>query len=84
MTAPLDSQLIAALTKTLKDEHLSINGLAQRLGFSGAHLSMILSGKRRPGLRFLRAVIDAFPEFGQIVAASISDTNAHPRDDAHT
>jgi len=80
MEKPLGTQLIIALTKTLEDEHLSINGLAQRLGFSGAHLSMILSGKRRPGLRFLRAVIDAYPKFGQVIADSMTDSDAQSTD----
>ncbi|MEA3407346.1 MAG: helix-turn-helix transcriptional regulator [Chloroflexota bacterium] len=54
--------LIAFLRHVQEDQYLSLKGLAHRLGFSAGHLSMIYSGKRRPGIRFMRAVFDHFPE----------------------
>ncbi|MFP3896411.1 MAG: helix-turn-helix domain-containing protein [Anaerolineales bacterium] len=54
--------LIAFLQRIQEDQYLSLKGLARRLGFSAGHLSMIYSGKRRPGMRFVRAVFRHFPE----------------------
>jgi transcriptional regulator with XRE-family HTH domain len=56
--------LIAALRAIIAQESLSLKGLAYRLGFSTGHLSMILARQRRPGLRFVRAVMERYPEVG--------------------
>ena len=71
MDEPLVDLLIDTLERSLEDEHLSICGLAQRLGFSGAHLSMVLSHRRRPGLRLIRAVIAAYPSYAEAVAEAL-------------
>lgn len=54
--------LIVFLQRVQEEQYLSLKGLAYRLGFSAGHLSMIYSGKRRPGIRFMRAVFEHFPE----------------------
>lgn len=54
--------LIVFLQRVQEEQYLSLKGLAHRLGFSAGHLSMIYSGKRRPGMRFMRAVFEHFPE----------------------
>jgi hypothetical protein len=53
--------MVAALRKKCEREFLSVTGLARCLGFSAGHLSMIFTGKRRPGLRFVQAVMTRFP-----------------------
>lgn len=53
--------MVAALRTKCERESLSVTGLARCLGFSAGHLSMIFSGKRRPGLRFVQAVMTRFP-----------------------
>jgi transcriptional regulator with XRE-family HTH domain len=65
------SALIRVLRRIQSEEYLSIKGLAHRLGFSAGHLSMIYSGKRRPGIRFLRAVVAHFPQVRDLVARSL-------------
>ena len=65
------SALIQVLRRIQSEEYLSIKGLAHRLGFSAGHLSMIYSGKRRPGIRFLRAVVAHFPQVRDLVARSL-------------
>lgn len=54
--------LIDFLKRIQEEQYLSLKGLAHRLGFSAGHLSMIYSGKRHPGIRFMRAVFEHFPE----------------------
>ena len=63
--------LIQVLHTIQVEEYLSIKGLAHRLGFSAGHLSMIYSGKRRPGIRFLLAVVAHFPQVRELVARSL-------------
>lgn len=53
--------LITFLQRVQEEQYLSLKGLAHRLGFSAGHLSMIYAGKRRPGMRFIRAVFEHFP-----------------------
>jgi hypothetical protein len=33
---------------------------------------MVFAGKRRPGMRFVRAVVERFPEIRRLLAASLS------------
>ena len=54
--------IVAVLKQIRQENNFSIEGMARLLGFSGAHLSMIFAGKRRPGLRFLRAAAKRFPQ----------------------
>ena len=60
--------MIQVLRRLQEDQYLSLKGLAHQLGFSAGHLSMIFSGKRRPGLRFVRAVVERYPEIRQLLA----------------
>lgn len=54
--------LVRILKRIMSEESLSMQGMAHRLGFATSHLSMILSGKRRPGLRFMWAAMRRYPE----------------------
>ena len=63
--------MIRALRKIEADQYLSLKGLAHKLGLSAGYLSMIFSGKRQPGMRFVRAVIEHFPEIRQMMAESL-------------
>ncbi len=65
--------MIQALRDIEREEYLNLRGLARRLGFSVGQLSMILNGKRRPGIRFVRAVVERFPEVRQLLADSLSE-----------
>lgn len=59
--------VIRILKRIMQQEHLTAQGMARRLGFSASHLSMIFSGKRRPGIRFLRAAMARYPEIRRLV-----------------
>ncbi len=61
--------VIRILKRIMEREHLSAQGMARRLGFSAGHLSMIFAGKRRPGIRFLRAAMARYPEIRRVVHA---------------
>jgi hypothetical protein len=61
--------LLAALRQVQDEEYLSIRGMARRLGFSASYLSMLYARKRRPGLRFVRAVLRRYPRVREIIAA---------------
>ena len=60
--------MLRVLRKIQEERYLSLKGLARLLGFSSGHLSMIYSGRRRPGIRFLRAAMERFPEMRQLIA----------------
>ncbi len=59
--------VVRTLERIMEREHLSAQGMARQLGFSAAHLSMIFAGKRRPGMRFLRAAMERYPEVRQVI-----------------
>ena len=63
--------LLEALRRIQEEQYITLKGLAHRLGFSAGHLSMIFSGKRQPGIRFLRAVVRRFPEIRSLVADAL-------------
>jgi hypothetical protein len=65
--------LIAALRQLQDDHYLSTRGLARRLGFSAGYLSMLYARKRRPGLRFVRAVLQRYPQIKEIIARQHKD-----------
>jgi transcriptional regulator with XRE-family HTH domain len=54
--------LVRILKRIMEGEFLTVQGMARRLGFATSHLSMILRGQRRPGLRFMWAVMERYPE----------------------
>ncbi|MGI6367937.1 MAG: helix-turn-helix domain-containing protein [Anaerolineae bacterium] len=57
--------LVRAIKRTMEEDYVSLHGMARRLRVSPSHLSMVLSGKRRPGLRFLWAVLARYPWLGE-------------------
>ena len=63
--------LLEALRRIQEEQYLTLKGLGHRLGFSAGHLSMVFSGKRQPGIRFLRAVVRRFPEIRSLVATAL-------------
>ena len=63
--------MIKALKIIQEEEYITLEGLALRLGFSASHISMVFSGKRQPGIRFVRAVIEHFPQIRQVMAESL-------------
>ena len=71
--------LIRALRTIEAEQYLSLKGMAQRLGFSAGHLSMIYAGKPRPGVRFIRAAMEHFPEIRRLIAESLKgpDEESH-------
>jgi len=69
--------MIRALRRIEAEQCLSSRGMAHLLGFSAGHLSMIYSGKRRPGIRFVRAVIEHFPEIRGLIAESLRTPPEH-------
>jgi len=64
--------MIRALRRIEREESLNLRGLVRRLGYSAGQLSMVFAGKRRPGMRFVRAVVERFPEIRRLLAASLS------------
>ncbi len=72
--------LLDALCRLLQEENLTQRILARRLGFSEAHLSLVLARKRRPGLRFLRAAAQ-FPAVRRILEAELGPERP-PRNDS--
>ena len=81
-----DVSLIIQVLRSIREErYLTVKGLAQQLGFSAGHLSMIFSGKRRPGIRFVRAAIQRFPKIRHMVAKSLrspGEPHSESRDDS--
>jgi len=63
--------IVEALRKLQEEGYFSLRGLGRRLGISAAHLSMIFSGQRRPGIRFVRAVLVRFPELRAMVSKTL-------------
>ena len=75
--------VLSALRDVLERDYLSQEGLAMRLGFSASHVSMLLSGKRNPGIRFLRAVVRLMPELRDAVATLLGGSDrAEAEDDS--
>ncbi|HHX64108.1 MAG TPA: helix-turn-helix transcriptional regulator [Chloroflexi bacterium] len=65
--------LVQALDRIRQRENSTVAGMARRLGFSAGHLSMIFTGKRRPGIRFVRAVCERYPEIRRRLARSLDE-----------
>jgi len=60
--------IIGNLKRIQVERNLSTVGMAGILGLSAGHLSMVYSGQRQPGLRFVRAAVESFPEVRMLVA----------------
>ncbi|MHB1294740.1 MAG: helix-turn-helix domain-containing protein [Anaerolineae bacterium] len=69
--------MLSAVRRILRERYLSLRGLAGLLGLSAAYLSMVLSGKRRPGSAFVRAVLEHLPE----VRMEVADSLRRPEDE---
>ncbi len=63
--------LLVALRRAQAEENMNLTGLARRLGVTAACLSMVFAGKRRPGLRLLRAAVERYPEVRRLLAESL-------------
>ena len=60
--------VVQALRKIQAEHYLSLSGLAHKLGISTGYLSMVFSGQRHPGMRFLRAAREHFPQIRRLIA----------------
>jgi transcriptional regulator with XRE-family HTH domain len=60
-------KLAKALEQKRLQEGMTVAGMASRLGVSDSCLFLLRDGKRSPGVRFLRAVIRAFPDLQLLV-----------------
>ena len=58
---------VRILRRLMAKEHLTMQGMARRLGVSTSHLSMVLSGQRRPGIRLMWAAMQRYPEVHDLV-----------------
>ncbi|MHB0857440.1 MAG: helix-turn-helix domain-containing protein [Anaerolineae bacterium] len=69
--------MVTAVRRILCERYLSLRGLAGQIGISPAYLSMVLSGKRRPGSAFVRGVLEHLPE----VRLEVAESLRRPEDD---
>jgi transcriptional regulator with XRE-family HTH domain len=54
-------RLVRVLRGLQRDEQLTIEDMALRLGISTSMLGMVYRGHRSPGAKFLRGVVRAYP-----------------------
>jgi|GEM_PF-1776768 len=54
-------RLVRMLRGLQRDERLTTEDMAVRLGVSSSMLGMVYSGRRSPGGKFLRGVLRAYP-----------------------
>jgi transcriptional regulator with XRE-family HTH domain len=54
-------RLVRVLRGLQRDEQLTFEDMALRLGISASMLSMVYRGRRNPGAKFLRGVVRAYP-----------------------
>jgi transcriptional regulator with XRE-family HTH domain len=54
-------RLVRMLRGLQRDEDLTLEDMALRLGISFSMLSMVYKGRRSPGPKFLRGVLRAYP-----------------------
>jgi len=57
-----ERRLARVLSGLQRNEKLTIEDMAHRLGVSCSMLGMVYSGHRSPGRKFLRGVLNAYPE----------------------
>jgi transcriptional regulator with XRE-family HTH domain len=55
-------RLVRVLRGIQRNEKLTIEGMAGRLGISPSMLGMVYHGQRNPGPKVLRGVLRAFPQ----------------------
>lgn len=71
------NNLIEAVKKYQQDEKLSDNQLTKLLRIDRSTWSYIKSGKRNPGIKFLRAIAREIPKLNSLVYVEISDNTKH-------
>jgi transcriptional regulator with XRE-family HTH domain len=62
-------RLVRMLRGIQRNERLTIEDMALRLGVSTSMLAMVYSGRRSPGRKFLRGVLKAYPQLRDEVHA---------------
>jgi len=62
-------RLVRVLRGKQRNEQLTTEGMARRLGISASMLSMVYHGQRSPGPKFLRGVLRAYPQLSEEVRA---------------
>jgi len=74
-------RLVRVLRGLQRDDHLTIEDMAIRLGISTSMLGMVYSGRRNPGRKFLRGVLNAYPQLrDEVYQFLLRDSrHAHPR-----
>ena len=55
-------RLVRVLRGLQRDEGLTIEDMALRLGVSTSMVAMVFCGSRNPGQKFLRGVLRAYPQ----------------------
>ena len=65
-------RLVALLRRIQSQQGLTRAQFARRLGVSVSMLDMVYGGWRSPGSKFLRGVLQAYPELRQEVALFLS------------
>ena len=60
-------RLVRLLRGQQRNEGLTIEDMARRLGVSGAMLGMVYLGRRNPGRKFLRGVLKSYPAMAEEV-----------------
>jgi len=72
------NNLVEAVKKYQAEEEFNDSQLAQFLGIDKSTWSYIKSGKRKPGLKFLRAVVAKIPHLKSLISAEMFQ-NGHQR-----
>lgn len=68
------NNLIETIKKYQQDKNLSDNQFAKLLGIDRSTWAYIKSGKRNPGMKFLRAIAHELPQLSPSIYEEITDT----------
>ena len=75
-------QLVRVLRGLQRDEQLTIEDMARRLGISPSMLGMVYNGQRNPGRRFLQGVLRTYPHLrGEVYLFLLQDRRESVGDD---
>lgn len=69
--------LVEAVRQHQRREKLTDIALADLLGINHSTWSRIKSGDRRPGVKFLNAILRLYPELSPLVSQYIANRNNH-------
>ena len=72
-------RLVRVLRGLQRNERLTIEDMALRLGISTSMLGMVYSGRRNPGRKFLRGVLKAYPDLRDEVHRFLLRDASHGR-----